>query len=69
MSHSNRKLQRTTDSDLERVIEPLASYICATSRPKAALRLALTALCHQVEHTNLAATARVAAFSSGLSVA
>jgi len=51
-------------SDLERVIEPLASYICATEQPKAALRLALSVLLREVNRTNRLAYARVAAFSA-----
>lgn len=51
-------------SELERVIEPLASYICAAERPRAALRVALEALVSEVEHTNRAANARLAALSA-----
>ena len=65
MNNVQCKPQRA--SDLERVIEPLASYICAADQPKAALRLALSVLFNEVEHTNRAAFARVAAFSAGLS--
>ena len=41
--------------DLERVIEPLASYICATEQPKTALMSALAVLFREVEATNRAA--------------
>ena len=51
--------------DLELVIEPLASYICATARPRASLKLALAALISQIEQTNRSATAQVAAFREG----
>jgi hypothetical protein len=53
--------KRTIDIELERVIEPLASYICATERPQAALKVALDLLFSEVEQTNQAASARVAA--------
>jgi hypothetical protein len=52
------------DNDLERVIEPLASYLCAADEPKAALRMALSILFSEVQRTNGAARARVAAFSA-----
>jgi hypothetical protein len=43
--------------DLERVIEPLASYICAADKPKTALMSALAMLFREVECTNRAALA------------
>ncbi|HVW38086.1 MAG TPA: hypothetical protein VHB99_12300 [Pirellulales bacterium] len=49
------------DGDLQRVIEPLVSYICATERPRNSLRLALAALVRQIDETNRSATAQVAA--------
>jgi len=51
-----------SESDLERVIEPLASYLCASDRPQAALKFAMTVLLREVRETNRAARARVAAF-------
>lgn len=48
-------LERSVESDLERVVEPLASYICTTERPKTALLSALAALVREVEATNRAA--------------
>jgi hypothetical protein len=42
-------------SDLERVIEPLASYICAAEQPRAALMSALAVLLAEVKQTNRAA--------------
>jgi len=44
-------------SDLERVIEPLASYICAAEQPRAALMSALAVLLAEVKQTNRAALA------------
>ncbi len=49
--------------DLERVVEPLASFICATERPRAALASALRLLCSEVEQTNIAANAHFAILS------
>jgi len=53
-----------SQSDLRRMIEPLASYICATERPKTALILALTALSKEVEQVTGMAKAHIAARSS-----
>ncbi len=63
MNRLNRVLDRPLESDLERVIEPLASFICATKRPKAALISALAILFSEVEQTNKAANAHVATLS------
>ena len=54
--------ERTNETGLERVIEPLASFICATDQPRAALLSALTALVNEVCHTNRAANAHLATF-------
>jgi hypothetical protein len=45
------------------VIEPLASYICATDQPRAALVSALAVLLSEVENTNRAAIAHCRAVS------
>lgn len=39
-------------NDLTRVIEPLASYICAADQPRATLASALKVLLSEVEQTN-----------------
>jgi hypothetical protein len=59
----NRALGLTTASDLERVVEPLASFICATDRPRAALLRALAILFDEVEQTNRAANSHFATVS------
>ena len=51
------------ESDLVRVVEPLASFICATERPRAALLSALAILFTEVEQTNRAAITHFAAVS------
>ena len=38
--------------DLEQIVEPLASYICATEQPKAVLLSALATLVRAVRETN-----------------
>jgi hypothetical protein len=48
---------------MERVIEPLASYINATNQPMATLMSALRALTSEVKKTNRAASVRVSAFT------
>jgi hypothetical protein len=59
--------QLPASSDLQRVIEPLASYICAADQPRAALMSALAVLLADVKQTNRAALAHfgidVAAFA------
>ena len=52
-------LEWATEADLARVIEPLASYISASERPKAALLSAMAVLVSEVERTNRAAFAHV----------
>jgi hypothetical protein len=58
MNAVNRFSDRTKPSDLLRMIEPLANYICATEQPKVALLSALAVLFNEVEATNLAAVAQ-----------
>ena len=55
MKFADCRLRPDTKRDLERVIEPLASYISATAQPRAALASALAVLFHEVEATNQAA--------------
>jgi len=50
-------------TDLQRMIEPLASYICATDKPKATLMSALSVLFDEVAQTNKAANALLSSFS------
>jgi hypothetical protein len=57
MNKLNLNLNLPVESDLERVIEPLASYICAADQPRAALVSALAVLFSEVEQTNRAAIA------------
>ncbi len=64
MNNVVRELERASDSELERVIEPLASYICATDQPRAALKSALAALVSEVWHMNRAASAHIVTFSA-----
>ena len=57
MNRVNRVFQTSNPRDLERVIEPLANYICATEEPKTALMSALALLFREVEATNRLADA------------
>ncbi len=57
MNYFNRVLKSSVGKDLERVVEPLASYICASEQPKTALISALAVLLREVEATNRAASA------------
>ena len=59
MKSLNVALEWATETDLARVIEPLASYISASERPKAALMSAMAVLVSEVELTNRAAFAHV----------
>ena len=54
-----------TKEELQSVMEPLVSYICATDQPRIALKAALLALARQVEQTNRTACAQVARFREG----
>jgi len=67
MIRVNHEPRRATASDLERVIEPLASYICALDQPKAALNLAYTVLFNEVTQLTRAAKAQVANFTRATS--
>src|SRR5262245_54354889 len=62
--HSER---RSMASDLQRVIEPLASYICATDQPTIALNLAYSALFNEVAQVTRVAEAHVARFARPVS--
>jgi hypothetical protein len=55
MNNVNRVMNGSSANELERVIEPLASYICATEQPKSALMSALAVLLREVNATNRAA--------------
>jgi hypothetical protein len=59
----NRAFGGAADDNLERVVEPLASFICATERPMAVLASALAILKSEVEETNRAARVHFAAIS------
>ncbi len=67
MNRFNHDLEQSTANDLERVIEPLASYICATDQPRAALMAALAMLFDEVDQTYRAANAQIATFSGNQS--
>jgi hypothetical protein len=57
MNALGRNLQPSAANELERVIEPLASCICATEQPKTALKSAVAMLLREVALTQrLAAT-------------
>ncbi len=63
MNGLNLDVAPSVERDLERVIEPLASYICAVERPRAALRSALALLVSEVKAMNRAAVAHVGNFA------
>ena len=63
MNQFNRILESSIGNELERVVEPLASYICATEQPKAALMSALAVLFREVEATNRAAATHFRSYS------
>jgi hypothetical protein len=63
MIRVNREPPRATANDLKRVIEPLASYICATDQPKAVLNMAFSVLFNEVAQLNREARAKVAAYA------
>jgi hypothetical protein len=57
MNDINRIPDVSGRSELVRMIEPLASYICATGQPRKALASALAVLFSEVQATNQAAIA------------
>jgi hypothetical protein len=61
MNTLNSTWTTASPRDLERVIEPLASYISATNQPMATLASALAALVSEVKKTNRTASTYVAA--------
>ena len=64
MNPKNRTFDQPLTPELERVIEPLASYICAAERPQRALMSALEVLLREVEATNRAASTYFRRFSA-----
>lgn len=64
MNDIRRTENRGNEGDLDGVIEPLASYICAAEQPQAALKSVLAALFREVRQTNAAARIRVTALVS-----
>ena len=63
MNRLNLKPHLATQRELGKVIEPLASYICAASCPPATLATAVAFLIQEVEQTTRAARAHVASFA------
>lgn len=60
MTGPKSKPRRLVSSDLERVLEPLIGYICATEQPKAALSRAFAVLFQEVSRVQRVAAAHVA---------
>jgi hypothetical protein len=56
-------LSPQTEADLQKVVEPLASYISATHRPRAALLSALILLVSNLREIGDAANDHLATFS------
>jgi hypothetical protein len=63
MTATIRERNHASALDLQRVIEPLASFICAADQPKAVLNLVYSALVQEVVQVNRAARAQAASFS------
>ncbi len=62
MNNTPPLTHQATLIDVDRVIEPLASYLCATEQPERVLKLALDALYSRIEQTNRTADEHLAAF-------
>ncbi|HET6327036.1 MAG TPA: hypothetical protein VFG04_20315 [Planctomycetaceae bacterium] len=60
MNISRMQRQSISNENLSQVIAPLASYICATDRPRETLHSALAALVEAIKETNTAAVLHVA---------
>ena len=63
MNNVNVILDCSGPSDLRRMVEPLANYICATDEPRQVLLSALAALFSEVEATNRAALSHFHSYS------
>ena len=59
MKTCHRQRISPVNANLAQVIEPLASYICSTSRPRSALASVLAMLVSEVEQTIQAANAHL----------
>jgi hypothetical protein len=74
MKRFDHDWKSATERELERLIEPLASYISAADRPRVVLTSALAGLSRAVEETNRAANWHISTFlqnqgSSGVELA
>jgi hypothetical protein len=63
MNRLNHRLSPKTEADLQKLVEPLASYISATDRPPATLILALMMLVSNVQEVGDAANTYLATLS------
>ena len=63
MNRLNHRLSPKTEADLQKLVEPLASYISATNRPRATLILALIMLVNNVQEIADAANTYLATLS------
>jgi hypothetical protein len=63
MNNFHCNLDTRGRSDLRRMVEPLANYICATDQPRKALLSALAVLFREVEATNQAAISHFHSYS------
>jgi len=67
MNRISTHMEKNQRSELDRVVEPLAEYICATERPSAVLRSVFSALMKSVEETNRIANNHFRVLNGGLS--
>lgn len=65
MNRVKTHLDATDQRELDRVVEPLANYICATERPGVALRSVVSALLQSIEETNRIAKSHFRVFANG----
>jgi hypothetical protein len=63
MNQIHPRLKRAAGTDLERIIEPLANYICATEQPERVLLSVLAVLRHEVKMTNRTALSHFRGYS------
>ena len=63
MNTSSSILNCPIGNELSRMIEPLASYICAAEQPKAVLNLVYAALVNEVAFVNRTARSQAASFA------
>ena len=65
MNNIKSSTTQTPAFDVNPIVEPLASFICAAEEPVTVLKLAIAALYRQIEQTNRTANAHLETLLEG----